>query len=61
LAKKADDYYEGWVLQSDEDIDEFLVQLNISPAEINGIIPLYVWSFPSSTLRTFRKNTAPAS
>ena len=39
LAKKGDSYYEGWVLQSDEDIDEFLVQLNISPAEINGIIP----------------------
>lgn len=39
LAKKGDDYYEGWVLQSDDDIDEFLVQLNISPAEINGIIP----------------------
>ncbi len=39
LAKKGDAYYEGWVLQSDEDIDEFLVQLNISPAEINGIIP----------------------
>jgi type II restriction enzyme len=39
LAKKADDYFESWVLQSDEDIDEFLVQLNISPAEINGIIP----------------------
>jgi type II restriction enzyme len=27
------------VLQSDEDIDEFLAQINISPAEINGIIP----------------------
>jgi type II restriction enzyme len=39
LAKKTDDYYEGWVLQNDEDIDEFLVQLNISPAEINGIVP----------------------
>jgi type II restriction enzyme len=39
LAQKSDTYYEGWVLQRDEDIDEFLVQLNISPAEINGIIP----------------------
>jgi type II restriction enzyme len=39
LVKKNNDYYEGWVLQNDEDIDEFLVQLNISPAEINGIVP----------------------
>ncbi|WP_410060637.1 type II restriction endonuclease [Alistipes putredinis] len=39
LAKMTDHYYEGWVLQSDEDIDEFFIQLNISPAEINGIIP----------------------
>jgi type II restriction enzyme len=39
LVKTGDDYYEAWVLQSDEDIDEFFVQLNISPTEINGIIP----------------------
>jgi len=39
LTKKSDEYYEGWVLQSDEDIDEFFIQLNISPTEVNGIIP----------------------
>lgn len=27
LAKMTDHYYEGWVLQSDEDIDEFFIQL----------------------------------
>ncbi len=39
LAKKSDNYYEAFVLQSDEEIDEFLAALNISSADINGIIP----------------------
>lgn len=38
LAKRANDYYEAFVLQSDEEIDEFLAALNISSTDINGII-----------------------
>ncbi len=39
IAKKSNDYYEAFVLQSDEEIDEFLAALNISSTDINGIIP----------------------
>ncbi len=39
LVKKSSDYYEAYILQSDEEIDEFLAALNISSADINGIIP----------------------
>lgn len=39
IAKKSQDYYEAFVLRSDEDIDEFLAALNISSTDINGIIP----------------------
>lgn len=39
IAKKSNDYYEAFVLQFDEEIDEFLAALNISSTDINGIIP----------------------
>lgn len=39
LSKISDEYYKGFVLQTDEDIEEFLTALNISNSEINGIIP----------------------
>lgn len=39
IAKRTNDYYEAFVLQSDEEIDEFLAALNISSTDINGIIP----------------------
>lgn len=39
IAKRTDDYYEAFVLESDEDIDDFLTELNISSTDINGIIP----------------------
>ncbi|MBS1576502.1 MAG: restriction endonuclease [Bacteroidetes bacterium] len=39
IAKKSNDYYEAFVLQSDEEIDEFLAALNISSTDTNGIIP----------------------
>lgn len=39
LCKKSDNYYEAFLLQTDEDIDEFLLLLNISNADINGIVP----------------------
>jgi hypothetical protein len=39
IAKESNDYYSAFVLQSDEQIDEFLLALNISTTDINGIIP----------------------
>lgn len=38
IAKKTIDQYEAYVLQSDEEIDEFLAALNISSTEVNGIV-----------------------
>jgi hypothetical protein len=39
ICKKSDDYYLAFVLQSDEDIDNFFAELNISTVDTNGIIP----------------------
>jgi type II restriction enzyme len=39
ICKKSGDYYEAFVLQSDEEIDYFFAALNISPNDTNGIIP----------------------
>lgn len=39
LAKKSNDYFEAYVLSSDEDIEDFFAALNISSTETNGIIP----------------------
>ncbi len=39
LVKKSDDFFEGYVLSSDEDIEDFFAALNISSTETNGIIP----------------------
>jgi hypothetical protein len=39
LCKKDDDYYEGYVLQTDEEIEEFFAALNLSSNDTNGIIP----------------------
>lgn len=39
ITKKSHDYYLAFVLQTDEEIEAFLVALNISSTEINGIIP----------------------
>jgi hypothetical protein len=39
ICKKSSEYYEAFVLQSDEEIDEFFASLNISSTDTNGIIP----------------------
>jgi type II restriction enzyme len=39
LCKESPDYYAGYVLQSDEDIENFFAALNISSNETNCIIP----------------------
>jgi hypothetical protein len=38
LCHIGDDYYEGYVLQSDEDIEEFFLEFNISATETNCLI-----------------------
>jgi type II restriction enzyme len=39
ISKQSSEYYDAFVLKSDEEIDEFLLALNISSTDINGIIP----------------------
>jgi hypothetical protein len=39
LCKYSKGYYKAFVLQSDEDIDSFFAELNISSTDTNGIIP----------------------
>ncbi len=39
ITKKSNDYFEAFVLSSDEDIENFFTALNISSTETNGIIP----------------------
>lgn len=39
LTKKSKDYFEAYVLSSDEDIEDFFAALNISSTETGGIIP----------------------
>lgn len=39
ICKKSTGFYEAFVLQTDEDIDDFFAALNISSTETNGIIP----------------------
>ncbi len=39
ITRKSYDFYEAFILQSDEDIENFFAALNISSSETNGIIP----------------------
>ncbi len=39
ICRKSNDYYEAFVLNADEDIDDFFAELNISSTDTNGIIP----------------------
>jgi hypothetical protein len=45
ISKKSNDYYEAFVLETDDDINNFFVALNLSSTETNRIIPrLFVQS-----------------
>ncbi len=39
ICKLSNDYYQAFVLQTDEEIDDFFAELNISSTNTNGIIP----------------------
>lgn len=39
ICKKASDFYEAFVIQTDDDIEEFLASLNLTVADTNRIIP----------------------
>lgn len=39
IVKRTEEFYDAFVLHSDEDIDEFMAALNIGSADVNGIIP----------------------
>lgn len=50
LARRGYDYFEGFVLSSDDDIEDFLAALNISAADTNKLIPKASIINPESTL-----------
>lgn len=39
ICKKSEDFYQAFVLQTDDEIDEFFAAMNISSNDTNGIIP----------------------
>jgi hypothetical protein len=39
ICKRTPDYYNAFVLDSDDEIEEFFASMNISPTDTNGIIP----------------------
>ncbi|MBI3142196.1 MAG: hypothetical protein HYZ16_05170 [Bacteroidetes bacterium] len=46
IAKKSEDYFQAYVLSSDNEIDEFLDTLNLSSTHVNGIVPKHA-GFPT--------------
>lgn len=52
LAKLSEDYYHGYVLQTDQDIDDFFAFFNISPERTNQLIDVT----PINTPQTFLDN-----
>lgn len=55
IAKKSQDYYEAFILNSDEDIDDFFDLMNMSPTDVNNIIPgMYQQNAEEKLLECFR-------
>jgi len=50
IIKVNDDFYNAYILQTDEDIDTFFVELNISSSDTNGILPKQFQQTPESKL-----------
>ncbi len=50
ICKVGMDYYKAFVLQSDEDIEDFFAALNISSSDTNGIIPKVLQQLPEDKL-----------
>lgn len=50
ISKKSPEYYEAYVLQRDEDIEEFLASLNITINETNQIIPKELQMSPEDVM-----------
>lgn len=65
IAKFTEEYYAGYVLSSDEDIDEFFAIFNLSPDETNQLIDVTGHIIPDDTISRFlhefvaRYNTFP--
>lgn len=52
IAKLSEDYYNGFVLQSDQDIDDFFAYFNLSPEKTNQLIDVTNVSTPENQLET---------
>lgn len=53
IIKIDNDYYDAYVLNTDEDIDSFLSALNISTSDINGLIPKQHEEFEDDLAKCF--------
>ena len=52
IAKQSEDYYDGFVLQSDQDIDDFFAFFNLSPEMTNQLIDISQAITPEKQLET---------
>lgn len=60
IAQQSEDYYYGFVLQSDQDIDDFFAYFNMSPEKTNQLIDISQATTPENLL-DFRINEMVAS
>lgn len=52
IAKQSEDYYDGFVLQADQDIDDFFAFFNLSPEMTNQLIDISQAKAPEKQLET---------
>ena len=52
IAKQSEDYYDGFVLQADQDIDDFFAFFNLSPEMTNQLIDISQAKTPEKQLET---------
>lgn len=52
IAKESEDYYDGFVLQADQDIDDFFAFFNLSPEMTNQLIDISQAKTPEKQLET---------
>ena len=57
IVKQSEDYYYGFVLQSDQDIDDFFAFFNLSPEMTNQLIDISIAKTPEKQLERRIKET----
>lgn len=54
IVKKSEEYYDAFVLQKDEEIEEFLLSMNMSSTDINGLIPKHHENAQDGLIKCFQ-------